>query len=89
LIVARDVEVIFLPPEVLYLDGIERHPSDRSAGTAAIGSGLIQKLVDSRPERGQVLLDDGPDNIEVNAEVVVNDLVAQACDLFPGNLRML
>jgi hypothetical protein len=48
-----------------------------------------QKMIDDRPERGQVLFDHCLNDVEVNTEVVMNDLVAQACNLLPGDLRVL
>jgi len=35
------------------------------------------------------LVDHSPDDLGINAEVVVNDLVSQASDLLPGNVRVL
>jgi uncharacterized protein with HEPN domain len=31
---------------------------------------------------------DDPDNFKVDAEIVVNDFVTQACDLLPGDFRL-
>jgi hypothetical protein len=45
-------------------------------------------VIDGRPERGQVFLDDTPNDVEIHAEVVVNDLVARACDVLPRNVRL-
>jgi hypothetical protein len=55
------------------------------AAIFATGSMLREKVVDGVPKSRQILLDHSPDNLEIDAEVVVNDLVSQAGNLFPGN----
>lgn len=48
---------------------------------------LCQQKLDLRPQRRQFRLDDCPDNIQVNAGVLVNKLVAHPCHVLPGNPR--
>ena len=56
--------------------------------TITAQSGFAQEVIDGTPEHWRILLDDCPDDFEIDAEVVVNDLVSQAGDVFPGDLRV-
>jgi len=47
-----------------------------------------QFVPDASAELWQVVLDDGPDDVEVDVEVAVDDPVAEAADPAPGDLGM-
>src|SRR5215471_2820219 len=54
------------------------------------GSGrrIRQETVDRGFQSWQILLDDTPDNLKIDAEVVVDHLIAQAGNLLPRNRRL-
>ena len=49
---------------------------------------MLQKRRDRDRELGQLLLDNSPDDLEVDTEVVVDHFVTHAGNLFPGDLRL-
>lgn len=63
-------------------------PQDPGLNPAGESPGPGEDRGDGRLERGQVVDRDTPDRVEVDAEVLVNEGVAETDDAPPGYLRV-
>lgn len=65
-----------------------RNPSAVRRDLAKGGRNQRLKTGQGLSQRRQVAVDDLPDNLKVNAEIVVDDSISQADDFMPFHLRM-